>query len=450
MKKSLIFLLLVGGLLALIGGGGAVQGQGTSPLGIVPTPSELQVSIWVDKSVYQPGEYITVHYSVNQAAYIYIIDIDAANYARLIFPNRYSQDNYVEAGVHTLPDKPTYRFVVVPPLGTEYLQIIASTQPLPLDVQGFREAFPLLGTDPSQVGAQIQGIIPVGETATAWTSFQVGYGPPPPPPPPPPPSNRPPVASFTWNPYYPVVGQAVFFDASASYDPDGWITTYQWDFNNDGFIDAWGRTATYTFYTAGGKPVTLTVIDNGGASSSTTRTVWVQGYVPPPPPPPPVLAPGFYINIEAGNILHITVQGSYTWWTNRGYQIDLETDGCFTSVRHEISGGVVPLGIVPTPAPQSTLTLSGSVSTGKVDYYITLSCNATKIKFKLQLDWDGDGDLDLRTDNIYIGPSRRNPPSNPFVLHFPSGALTWVTAQICWVLVDQPGFRFIICFTFTP
>jgi len=441
MKRTLIYLLLVGGLLALIGGGGV--SQQASPLGIVPQPSELQVNVWVDKPVYYVNEYITIHYSVNQPAYVYIVDIDAAGYARLIFPNRYSQDNYIQAGEHQLPDKPSYRFVVVPPSGTEYVQAIASSAPLNLDVQGFTQAFPPLGSNPQQVGAQIQGIIPVGaETATAWTSFQiVGGGPPPPP------ANRPPVASFTFSPYYPLVGQQVVFNASSSYDSDGWITAYQWDFDSNGTVDAWGRRVTHTFYIPGGHPVTLTVTDNRGARSSTTYAVSVQGYAPPPPT---TQAAGFYVNIEPGRILHITVQGSNTWFSNHRYQIDLETDGSFLGVNQQASGGVSPLGIVPVPSPQTTLSLSGSVNRGKVDYFIRLSNDTTKIKFKLQLDWNGDGRLDLRTDNVYLGPWLSHPLSNPFVLNFPSGTLTWANAQVCLVLIDQPGFQFIVCFNFNP
>jgi len=449
--KLLAVLMLVGGLAAWAGSSGL--SQQANPLGIIVEPDELQVNIWVDKSAYQVGEEITIHFWVNKPAWVYIIDIDAAGRARLIFPNRYDRDNYVsQGGEYSLPGpSDPYRFVVVPPTGTEYVQIIASTQPLDLDVQGFREAFPLLGADPNQVGAQIQGIIPTGaETATAWTSFQVVSAWPPPPPPPPP-TNRPPVASFTWSPYYPWVSQPVTFDASSSYDPDGWITTYRWDFNGDSVTDAWGARVVHSFSSSGSYPVTLTVIDNLGASSQVTYTIWVRGAPPPPPPPPPpVPAAGFYIDIEPGRVLHIAVQGSAAWWFPHQYRIELETDGTFTSVRHQISGGVAPLGIVPEPEPRATLVLSGSVATGRVDYYVTLSHDATKIKFKLMLDWDGDGDLDLRTDNVYIGPSLRNPPSNPFVLHFPSGVISWAYAQICWVLVDQPGFRFIICFSFNP
>ncbi len=259
------------------------------------------------------------------------------------------------------------------------------------------------------------------------------------------PANRPPVPSFSFSPYYPMVGQPVVLNAGSSYDPDGWITDFQWDFDSNGTIDAWGSQVTHAFYRPGSHPVTLTVRDNRGASASITHTVTVQGYGPPTPS-----AAGFYVNIEPGNIVHITVQGNSSWWFDHPYRIDLETDGSFLNVSQQTSGGVSPLGIVPTPAPQKTLSLSGNVRAGKVDYYIRLSDDTTKIKFKLQLDRDGDGDLDLRTDNVYLGPSMSHPRSNPFVLNFPSGTLSWAQAQMCIVLIDQPGFRFIVCFNFNP
>jgi len=435
MKRTLIFLLLVGGLLALVGGGGV--SQGANPLGIVPGPSELQISVWVDKPVYHIGERIHVYFSVNQQAYIYIVDIEPGGRTTLIFPSCYAPNNLMGPGEFAVPPD---RWQVAPPAGTEYIQAIASLEPLDLGIPTFAECYPLLGSTPEEAGAAIQGIVPSTGVATAWTSFEIVGGPPPPP------ANRRPVASFTFSPYNPLVGQQVVFDASGSYDPDGWITGYQWDFDSNGVIDAQGRRVAKTFYVPGNHPVTLTVVDNRGASSSITHAVWVRGYLPPPPAP----AAGFYIDLEPGNVLHITVQGSPTWLTDHGYRIELETDGCFTGVHHQISGEVAPLGIVPEPAPRDTLILSGSVSTGKVDYFITLACNATKVKFKLLLDWDGNGDLDLRTDNIYIGPALRHPLSNPFVLGFPSGTLSWASAQICIVLIDQPGFRFIVCFNFNP
>jgi len=56
--------------------------------------------------------------------------------------------------------------------------------------------------------------------------------PPPPEPPQPPPEPQPPIASFTYTPKNPMVGGNIEFDTSASYDPDGYIVSYEWDFGD--------------------------------------------------------------------------------------------------------------------------------------------------------------------------------------------------------------------------
>ncbi len=69
----------------------------------------------------------------------------------------------------------------------------------------------------------------------------------------------------------PTTGEApltVSFDASGSSDPDGTISQYEWDFNNDGTVDATGVTVTHTFSTAGLYTVVLTVTDSTGLKSS--------------------------------------------------------------------------------------------------------------------------------------------------------------------------------------
>lgn len=63
-------------------------------------------------------------------------------------------------------------------------------------------------------------------------------------------------------------------DASASYDVDGTVADYQWDFG-DGSTGS-GATASHTYAAAGSYTLTLTVTDNSGATSSTTRTVEVR------------------------------------------------------------------------------------------------------------------------------------------------------------------------------
>lgn len=86
--------------------------------------------------------------------------------------------------------------------------------------------------------------------------------------------NQPPTASFTVSPSTAQPGAFLFFDASASFDPDGTIVSYAWDFG-DG-MSASGTTTYHQFSSAGNYTVTLTVRDDDGASGTTTRQVSIQ------------------------------------------------------------------------------------------------------------------------------------------------------------------------------
>ncbi|MFC2099511.1 PKD domain-containing protein [Candidatus Bipolaricaulota bacterium] len=99
-----------------------------------------------------------------------------------------------------------------------------------------------------------------GATATATTAILVTS-----------PGNQLPVASFTADPTASFVPFDVDFDASASFDPDGIIAMYSWDFG-DGDTGV-GQTITHTFDTFGKHTVTLTVIDNNGAPAQHVEEV---------------------------------------------------------------------------------------------------------------------------------------------------------------------------------
>jgi hypothetical protein len=94
--------------------------------------------------------------------------------------------------------------------------------------------------------------------------------------------NIPPVVSFGWSPKYPIANEPITFNASASYDPDGSITLYEWDWNNDGIYDESHTTPTaiHTWISDGEYPVTLRVTDNGSATNIRKETVYV-GNQPP-------------------------------------------------------------------------------------------------------------------------------------------------------------------------
>jgi PKD repeat protein len=82
--------------------------------------------------------------------------------------------------------------------------------------------------------------------------------------------NRPPVVSFTESDHTVYSGESIHFDASESYDPDGSIVIYSWDFG-DGNTEN-GVEVNHAYQDDGVYTVTLTVVDNDGATVSVTAT----------------------------------------------------------------------------------------------------------------------------------------------------------------------------------
>jgi PKD repeat protein/uncharacterized protein YegL len=70
--------------------------------------------------------------------------------------------------------------------------------------------------------------------------------------------------------------ESVKFDASKSYDPDGYIVDYRWNFGDGTPLIAGNNLMiTHSYNTSGPKTVTLTVVDNIGATDEETITITV-------------------------------------------------------------------------------------------------------------------------------------------------------------------------------
>lgn len=533
MKRLSLLVSLAIAAVLLIGPTAASQSE--EGLVVVPDSDEVQVDVQVRNAQGQPQSRFRiddeVQIRVNTRAqnadrvYLYLVDIDAAGRCVRIFPNAFSPNPRVSTGQLILPDKSSYRFRVVPPEGTEYVQAFASLEPINVFQQMAMndDAFPQVCTNPeefaNQVRASIQGIIAESKVATDWTSFQVGRQQ----------QNQAPNAAFNVSDRNPRAGNSVRLDASPSFDPDGRIARYQWSFG-DG-TSATGRTVQHAYRSAGRYTVTLRVTDDRGATSSASQRINVQAPSNQAPTASFSLSPsnpsvgetvrfesnsfdddgritgqrwrfgdgaqasgspvfhryqrsgtytvtltvtddrgattstsqqiqvgssqpqpsqsGIFVNAIDDNRLRVVVQGQSNWFSDHGYRLELLTNGAFTSVERRSSGNVASQGLEPTPSDPQELELTGAVRSGRVEYTIGVSDDASKLKFRLLLDTDGDGQLERNKRFVFLGSAQKNPPSNPFVIDVQSGGLTpFVDLRICVVLVDQPGFQFTVCFNF--
>ena len=93
-------------------------------------------------------------------------------------------------------------------------------------------------------------------------------------------SNQAPVASFVYSPSEPEINEIVNFDASGSYDPDGSIEEYEWDFGDS--LTGIGQKLAHSYSDNNTYTATLTVTDDDGATDSTSRNVTVADPNVPP------------------------------------------------------------------------------------------------------------------------------------------------------------------------
>jgi PKD repeat protein len=119
-----------------------------------------------------------------------------------------------------------------------------------------------------------------------------------------------PVANFTYSPETPYVGETVTFDAQTSYDLDGSITEYSWDFGDGNITSTADQVITHVYGEEDTYSVNLTVTDNDGLSNSTLKSVTTtMDFIPP-----------------------TTIQDYDGSWRSTDFAINLEATDDFTGV----------------------------------------------------------------------------------------------------------------------
>ncbi len=133
--------------------------------------------------------------------------------------------------------------------------------------------------------------------------------------------NQEPVADAN-GPYSGDEGSPVAFDGSGSYDPDGSIVAYSWDFG-DGNTAA-VQNPNHTYGENGSYTVTLTVVDDSGATNTTTTSALVDNVAP-------TADAGGPYTCAVGENLTLYGSGSDPAGINDplGYAWDLDNDGAY-------------------------------------------------------------------------------------------------------------------------
>jgi len=84
-----------------------------------------------------------------------------------------------------------------------------------------------------------------------------------------------PVAIFEFHPDSAKTGDAIFFNASESYDPNGIIVSYAWDFGDGNTTTVTEPTVSHTYSSGGNYTAVLNVTDNDGLWNTFSRVIFV-------------------------------------------------------------------------------------------------------------------------------------------------------------------------------
>lgn len=141
----------------------------------------LKVSLSTERgagAVYRQGEKMVVLVTVNKSAWLKVYHVDANGVVRLIWPNAFTPGRRVDPGaVVSIPGAgDSFAFNMTPPFGTEFIKVIASTQPFSADETASSGApFAELGTDARAAMTRGMQVMASGaeERAEAMASYVI-------------------------------------------------------------------------------------------------------------------------------------------------------------------------------------------------------------------------------------------------------------------------------------
>ena len=103
------------------------------------------IDIWTDKKSYRMGEEIRFYFHSDRDCYLTLIDYETNGNVKVLFPNRYHQNNFIKAGrTYVIPGSEYgFKLKIEAPPGIERIKAIATTEPLSLfDLDFRKDLFP--------------------------------------------------------------------------------------------------------------------------------------------------------------------------------------------------------------------------------------------------------------------------------------------------------------------
>ncbi|MCD6135941.1 DUF4384 domain-containing protein [Candidatus Bipolaricaulota bacterium] len=142
------------------------------PAGVLPSPTEGELSISVDSDTYAPGDRIRITIDTKKPGFLYLYDIDPSGEITLLYPNIYQPNSEVPAGKMLLPGK-GYHLTIGEPEGTETIVAILSRTAIDQLAPSAKEPFRSLDVKPQALTSQLPIALSSSEWSSAWTQFTV-------------------------------------------------------------------------------------------------------------------------------------------------------------------------------------------------------------------------------------------------------------------------------------
>ncbi len=93
---------------------------------------DFEIQIWTDKTNYRVREPINFYFKAERDCYISLVDINSKGEITQLFPNQFDRNNRIQGGrtYHIPGDTYGFQLKAQPPVGTDRIYAIASTQPI--------------------------------------------------------------------------------------------------------------------------------------------------------------------------------------------------------------------------------------------------------------------------------------------------------------------------------